>query len=165
MADKKDHQKKMFFENDSSSSSAESAELLCKEKVDMRDVWKRRKIEHDAQQNARKPVFFSQQKGFILIKNLRKVKKDNAKEDVAQQDSDATKLKKAAVSRKPLQSAPSISKNIARKPKYTPTKSPPPPPPPSVSTKAPCDHKTAILAVASIPKPQKEDLLKTTKAH
>ena len=75
MADKKDHQKKMFFEDDSSSSSAGSAELLCKEKVDMRDVWKRRKIEHDAQQNARKPVFLVNKKGFILIKNLRKVKK------------------------------------------------------------------------------------------
>ena len=54
MAEKKEQQKGMFFEDDSSSSSAGSAELLCKEKVDMRDVWKRRKIEHDAQQNARK---------------------------------------------------------------------------------------------------------------
>ena len=58
MTDEKDQQKNLFHEDDSSSSSAGSAELLCNEKVEMRDVWKRRKIEHDAQNKARKPVFF-----------------------------------------------------------------------------------------------------------
>ena len=101
MAEKKDQQKGMFFEDDSSSSSTGSTELLCDEKVDMRDVQKRRKIEHDTQQNARKPVFFGQQKRFYFNKKPKESNKDKAKKDVAQQDSDATKPKKAAVSRNP----------------------------------------------------------------
>ena len=154
MTDQKDQQKNLFHEDDSSSSSAGSAELLCNEKVEMRDVWKRRKIEHDAQNKARKPVFFSQQKRFYFNKKPKETNKEHNKKHGAQQGYDARAPNKAALSTKPAQPPPRISKNISYTKNSTPTKPPLPlpPPPPSICSKPLCDHKTAL--VASKPKAQ-----------